>query len=57
MAADCAVWPSVRFKTWFDRKQQSRSRQRQKKDRYVPLSEHLIRGLKKYETEKLKIIF
>jgi site-specific recombinase XerD len=36
----------------FDRKQQSRSRQRQKKDRYVPLG-HLIRGLKKYiEAEK-----
>jgi integrase len=28
------------------------------KDRYVPLSEHLIRGLKKYiEAENLKIIF
>jgi site-specific recombinase XerD len=28
------------------------------KDRYVPLSEHLIRGLKKYiEAENLRIIF
>jgi integrase len=35
----------------------SKSFKAKAKDRYVPLSEHLIRGLKKYEAEKLKIIF
>jgi site-specific recombinase XerD len=37
----------------FDRKQLKVVQGKGKKDRYVPLSEHLIRGLKKYiEAEK-----
>ena len=41
----------------FDRKQLKVVQEKAKKDRYLPLSEHLIRGLKKYiEAEKQKII-
>jgi site-specific recombinase XerD len=41
----------------FDRKQ-LKVVQGKAKDRYVPLSEHLIQGLKKYiEAENLRIIF
>jgi integrase len=40
-------------KTWIDENNSKSFKARQKKDRYVPLSEHLIRGLKKYiEAEK-----
>jgi integrase len=57
MAADCAVWKLCTVaRLDFDRKQ-LKVVQGKAKDRYVPLSEHLIR-LKKYiEAENLRIIF
>jgi site-specific recombinase XerD len=49
----CMEARSVRLNLDFDRKQLKVVQGKGKKDRYVPLSEHLIRGLKKYiEAEK-----
>jgi integrase len=50
MAADCCMEArSVRLQDLdFDRKQLKVVQGKGKKDRYVPLSIHLIRGLKKY---------
>jgi integrase len=52
MVVVCVVWKSVRLQDLdFDREQLSRIR-KDEKDRYVPLSKHLIRGLKTYMKAK-----